>query len=186
LLQGLVGRGLRGVKLVISDDHEAIKSAVQVEMPGAAWQRCTVHFQRGVLSHVPQSESKEVAADLKQIFQAARRETAESLVAGFSERYGKSYPKAVAALARGLDESLTYTAFPSSHHRLIRTTNGVERVFREVKRRTRVVGVFPSEQSAETLATAVLLRVSEDWSERKYLDMAPLHALFHQPTRFAT
>lgn len=186
LLQGLVGRGLRGVRLVISDDHEAIKSAVQVELPGAAWQRCTVHFQRTILSHVPQSESKEVASDLKQVFQVARRQTAESLAADFSERYAKSYPKAVAALARGLDEALTYTAFPSSHHRLIRTTNGIERVFREVKRRTRVVGVFPNEQSAETLATAVLLRVSEDWSERKYLDMAPLHALFHQPTRFAT
>ncbi len=95
-----------------------------------------------------------------------------------SERYEKLYPKAVASLARGLDEALTYTAFPSSHHRLIRTTNGLERTFREVKRRTRVVGVFPNEQSAATLATAVLLRVSEDWSERRYLDMAPLHALF--------
>ncbi|MEL6772991.1 MAG: transposase [Bacteroidota bacterium] len=94
--------------------------------------------------------------------------------------------KAVATLSEGLEEALTYTAFPSSHHRLIRTTNGLERVFHEVKRRTRVVGVFPSQESAETLATAVLLRVSEDWCDRKYLDMAPLHALFHQPTRFAT
>ncbi len=186
LLQGLVERGLRGVRLVISDDHESIKSAVQVEVPSAAWQRCAVHFQRNILSHVPQTESKEVAADLKQVFQAARRETAETLAIGFSERYGKRYPKAVASLARGLDEALTYTSFPSSHHRLIRTTNGIERVFREVKRRTRVVGVFPNERSAETLATAVLLRVSEDWAERKYLDMTPLHALFHQPTTFAT
>ena len=122
----------------------------------------------------------------KVVFQAGRRETAEALATAFSERYGALYPKAVASLARGLDEALTYTAFPSSHHRLIRTTNGVERVFLEVKRRTRVVGVFPNEQSAETLATAVLLRVSEDWAERRYLDMAPLHALFPQPTGFAT
>lgn len=186
LLQGLVGRGLRGVELVISDDHDAIKSAVQVELPGAAWQRCTVHFERNILAHVPQAEAKAVAADLKVVFQAARRETAESLAVSFAERYGELYPKAVACLTRGLDEALTYTAFPSSHHRLIRTTNGLERVFREVKRRTRVVGVFPNEESAETLATAVLLRVSEDWAERKYLDMAPLHALLHQPTRFAT
>ena len=178
LLQGLVERGLRGVKLVISDDHESIKSAVKVELPSAAWQRCTVHLQRNVLAHVPQTESKAVAADLKVIFQASRRETAEALAAAFSERYATTYPKAVASLARGLDEALTYTAFPSSHHRLIRTTNGLERTFREVKRRTRVVGVFPNEQSAATLATAVLLRVSEDWSERRYLDMAPLHALF--------
>ena len=186
LLQGLVGRGLRGVELVISDDHDAIKNAVQIELSGSAWQRCTVHFQRNILAHVPQAESKAVAADLKVVFQAARRETAEQLAAGFLERYAALYPKAVQALERGLDEALTYTAFPSSHHRLIRTTNGLERVFREVKRRTRVVGVFPNEQSAETLATAVLLRVSEDWAERKYLDMTPLHALLHQPTRFAT
>ena len=186
MLQGLVERGLRGVKLVVSDDHESIKSAVKVELPGAAWQRCTVHFQRNVLAHVPQAEAKAVAADLEVVFQAGRRETAEALAAAFAERYAKLYPKAVASLTRGLDEALTYTSFPSSHHRLIRTTNGLERVFREVKRRTRVVGVFPNEQSAETLATAVLLRVSEDWAERRYLDMAPLDALFHQPTGFAT
>jgi transposase-like protein len=186
LLQGLVERGLRGVRLVISDDHDAIKAAVKVELPGAAWQRCVVHFERNILAHIPQTEAKAVAADLKVIFQAARRETAETLAASFAERYGASYPKAVASLERGLDEALTYTAFPSSHHRLIRTTNGLERVFREVKRRTRVVGVFPNEASAETLATAVLLRVSEDWMERKYLNMEPLHALFHESTRFAT
>lgn len=186
LLQGLVERGLRGTRLVISDDHESIKSAVKVELPGAAWQRCVVHLQRNVLAHVPQAEAATVAADLKVVFQAGRRETAEGLAAAFSERYGTPYPKAVASLTRGLDEALTYSVFPSSHHRLIRTTNGVERVFLEVRRRTRVVGVFPNEQSAETLATAVLLRVSEDWAERRYLDMAPLHALFHQPTGFAT
>lgn len=79
---------------------------------------------------MPQTESKAVAADLKVIFQAGRRETAERLAADFAERYEALYPKAVASLARGLDEALTYTAFPSSHHRLIRTTNGLERAFR--------------------------------------------------------
>ena len=97
------------------------------------------------------------------------------------------------SLTRGLDEALTPprrggrdTAFPSLHHQLIRTTNGLERTFGEVRRQTRVVGVFPSDQSAETLATAVLLRVSEDVAERRYLYMTPLHALFPQPTGFAT
>ena len=178
-LQGLVERGLRGVKLVVSDDHEAIKTAVQVELPSAAWQRCIVHFERNVLASVPQTEAKAVAADLKVVFQAARRETAEKLAASFSERYGTLYPKAVAALTKGLDEALTYTAFPSGHHKYIRTTNGLERLFREVKRRTRVVGVFPNERSAENLSTVVLLRVSEEWALRRYLDMASLHALFH-------
>ena len=181
------------MRLVISDDHESIKSAVKVEVPGAAWQPTpprwggsVVHLERDILAHVPQAEAKAVASDLRVVFQSARRETAEQLAAGFTERYGQAYPKAVAVLGRGLAEALTYTASPSSHHRLIRTTNGLERVFREVKRRTRVVGVFPTEESAENLVTAVLLRVSEDWSERRYLDMEPLHALLHQPTTFAT
>ena len=107
LFQGLVERGLRGVRLVISDDHEAIKSAGKVELPGAAWQRCVAHFQRNILAHVPQTESKAVATDLKVVFQAARRETAETLAASFAERYEKLYPKAVASLERGLDEALT-------------------------------------------------------------------------------
>lgn len=178
LLKSLIERGLRGVRLVISDDHDAIKQAVKVELPQAAWQRCVVHFERNVLSYVPQSEMKAVASDLKVVFQAARRETAEHLAASFSARYQEVYPKAVAVLSRGLEEALTYTAFPSSHQKYIRTTNGLERLFREVKRRTRVVGVFPNERSAENLATVVMLRVSEDWALRRYLNMDPLHALF--------
>lgn len=178
-LQGLVERGLRGVRLVVSDDHEAIKSAVQVELPSAAWQRCVVHFERNILASVPQAETKAVADDLKVVFQAARRETAQKLAEAFCERYADEHPKAVAALKRGLAEALTYTAFPSSHHKYIRTTNGLERLFREVKRRTRVVGVFPNEHSAENLSTVVMLRVSEDWALRRYLDMSPLHALYH-------
>ena len=177
-LKGLIERGLKGVRLVISDDHEAIKQAVKVELPQAAWQRCIVHFERTVLAHIPQAEMKAVASDLKVIFQAARRETAEELATSFYARYAEVYPKAVAVLRRGLSEALTYTAFPSSHHKYIRTTNGLERLFREVKRRTRVVGVFPNERSAENLATVVMLRVSEDWALRRYLNMDPFHALF--------
>lgn len=177
-LKGLIERGLRGVRLVTSDDHEAIKEAVKVELPQAAWQRCVVHFERNILAHVPQTEMPAVASDLKVIFQAARRETAEQLAASFAERYREVYPKAVAVLSRGLPEALTYTAFPSSHHKYIRTTNGLERLFREVKRRTRVVGVFPNERSAENLATVVMLRVSEDWALRRYLNMDPLQTLF--------
>lgn len=178
LLKSLIERGLRGVRLVTSDDHDSIKQAVKIELPQAAWQRCVVHFERNVLTHVPQAAMKAVASDLKVIFQAARCETAEQLAVSFSERYQQAYPKAVSVLSRGLDEALTYTAFPSSHHKYIRTTNGLERLFREVKRRTRVVGVFPNERSAENLATVVMLRVSEDWALRRYLNMDPLQTLF--------
>jgi transposase-like protein len=192
LLKDLLERKLRGVRLVISDDADAIKTAVSIELPQAtrrnfcAWQRCTVHFERNILAKVPQKETKVVAADLKVIFQAARRETAEGLAQGFADRYREVYPKAVACLESGLADALTYTEFPSSHHRYIRTTNGLERLFREVKRRTKVVGVFPSPQIAENLSLAVMLRVSEGWTSRRYLDMEPLHALFYQPTQIAT
>ena len=178
LLRGLVDRGLRGVLLVVSDDHEAIKGAVASELPGARWQRCLVHFQRNVLAYVPAPEASEVAADFWAIFGVRREETARALAQAFQERYGRRYPRAVETLLRGLDDALTYLHFPGPHHRFIRTTNILERLFRELKRRTRVVGVFPNEASALDLATAVILRVSEDWALRRYLDMSPLKPLY--------
>jgi len=191
LIKNLLERKLRGVRLVISGHADAINTAVAVELPQARWQRCIVHFERNILAKVPQKETKAVAADLKVIFHAARRETAEGLAQGFADRYRDRYPKAVACLEAGLADALAYTEFLcrnfcTSHHRYIRTTNGLERLFREVKRRTKVVGVFPSPQSAENLSLAVMLRVSEGWTSRRYLDMEPLHQLFHQPTQIAT
>lgn len=170
---------------MISDDADVIKTAVSIELPQAKWQRCVVHFERNVLAKVPQKEIRAVAADLKVIFHAARRETAEGLAQGFADRYRDRYPKAVRCLEAGLDDALAYTEFPSSHHRYIRPTNGLERLFREVKRRTKGVGVFPSPQSAENLSLAVMLRVSEGGTALRYLDLGSLHALFHQPTQIA-
>jgi putative transposase len=181
LLKGLNDRGLRGVQLVISDDHEAIKQAVMSELPGVQWQRCVVHFERNILAQVPAKGVKEVAEDLKAIFNVSRESSARHLAQEFIARYQQRFPKAVAVFERGLVEALTFLRFPSSHHRLIRSTNGLERLFREVKRRTRVVGVFPGELSALNLATAVLLRVTEEWSLRKYLDVAPLEAMNANP-----
>jgi len=152
-------------------------------LPEARWQRCLAHFQRNVLAHVPISEAGEVAADFWAIFGVRREETARALAQAFQERYGRRYPRAVETLMRGLDDALTYLHFPGPHHRLIRTTNLLERLFRELKRRTQVVGVFPNQESALDLATAVILRASEDWALRRYMDMTPLKALY---TKFAT
>lgn len=176
LLKGLIGRGLSGVALVVSDDHESIQAAIKTELPGVAWQRCIVHFMRNVLSKVPQAERAEVAADLKSIFAVNRIEDARAVAAHFCERWGKSMRGAVACLQSGLEAALSHLDFPSSHHRLIRTTNGLERLFEEVKRRTRVVRIFPNETSACNLSTAVALRASEDWALRRYLDMEPYQA----------
>lgn len=176
LLKGLVGRGLRGVSLVISDDHESIQAAVRTELPGVVWQRCIVHFMRNVLAKVPQAERAEVAADLKSIFAVNRVGDARALAATFCERWVKAFRGAVSTLQVGLESALSHLDFPSSHHRLIRTTNGLERLFEEVKRRTRVVRIFPNESSAGNLSTMVALRASEDWALRRYLDREPFRA----------
>jgi transposase-like protein len=174
LLRGLIDRGLRGVRLVISDDHEGIKAAVSGELPGAQWQRCAVHFERNVLSHVPKSEMSGVAEDLKAVFKVRREKTAKALAEEFVEFYGKHFPKAVAVFEAGIGDALTYLSFPGSHHAKLRTTNMLERLFKEVKRRTRVVGVFSNETSASTLATEIALRSSEEWALRRYLAMDAL------------
>ena len=176
LLRGLTDRGLHGVRLVVSDDHEGMKVAVAGELPGAQWQRCTVHFQRNVLAHVPASSMSEVAEDLSAIFKVSRSKTAEALAEEFVSLYEKSYPKAVSVFEAGIRDALTYLSYPGSHHARIRSTNILERLFKEVKRRTRVVGVFPNETSASTLATEIALRSSEEWALRRYLTMDALEA----------
>ncbi len=174
LLRGLIDRGLSGVRLVVSDDHEGIKAAVAGELPGAQWQRCAVHFQRNVLAHVPSSSMSEVAEDLSAIFKVSRHKTAEALAEEFVSLYEKSYPKALSLFKAGIWDALTYLSYPGSHHARIRSTNMLERLFKEVKRRTRVVGVFPNERSASTLATEIALRSSEEWALRRYLTMDAL------------
>jgi putative transposase len=174
LLRGLIDRGLRGVRLVVSDDHEGIKAAVAAELPGAQWQRCVVHFERNVLSYVSASEVSEVAEDLKAVFKVRREKTARALAQEFVDLYGKRFPKAISVFEAGIGDALTYLSFPGSHHAKLRTTNMLERLFKEVKRRTRVVGVFPNETSASTLATEIALRSSEEWALRRYLSMEAL------------
>jgi putative transposase len=174
MLRGLIDRGLSGVRLVVSDDHEGIKAAVAGELPGAEWQRCVVHFERNVLSRVPASEMSEVADDLKAIFKVRREKTARALAEEFVELFGGRFPKAISVFEAGIGDALTYLSFPGSHHAKLRTTNMLERLFKEVKRRTRVVGVFPNETSASTLATEIALRSSEEWALRRYLAMDAL------------
>jgi len=189
-----VERGLRGARLVISDDHPSIRQAVMAELPRASWQRCVVHFMRNVLAHVPQSERGVVAEELQEVF-VGRRGTAESLARGFVERYRDRYRRAVEVFTQGLaafpsgkhgEGALTYLDFPGGHQRHIKSTNVLERLIREVKRRTRAVGVFPGEGSLVNLAPVVMLRATEDWAFRRYLDMSPLWAAEEKPTKIAT
>ena len=150
LLKALLERGqgrirwIGGVQLVVSDDHDpksplvAIKFAVATELPEARWQRCSVHFERNILAQVPARESKAVVEELKVVFKAKRLSTSRALAKDFVEHYRSRFPKAVKVFESGLDDALSFLAFPSSHQRLIRSTNLLERLFREVKRTRRV------------------------------------------------
>jgi transposase-like protein len=122
LLRRLIARGLKGGKMV-SDDPEGIKSTLAGELPGVGWQRCVVHFERSVLSHVPTSSTVEVAQDLKAIFKVGRQKTARALAEEFVELHGKRFPGLVAVLWAGIDDALSY---PGSHHVRLRTTNMLE------------------------------------------------------------
>jgi putative transposase len=136
-----------------------------------------VHFERNVLAHVPASEMSEVAEDLKAIFKVRRQKTARALAKEFVKLYGSRFAKAISVFEAGINDALSYLSFPGSHHARLRTTNMLERLFREVMRRTRVVGVFPNEVSASTLATEIALRSSEQWALKRYLTMDALEAV---------
>lgn len=176
LLAQLVERGLHGVRLVISDDHKGLDRAVRKHLPQADRQRCIVHFERNVLGKVPHRLRRSVARDLVRIFDARSTEQAERQAERFRSRWHQHVPEAVETLDTGLPRALTFLRYPERHHKRIRSTNGIERLHGEVKRRTRVVGSFPDRQGALRLITAVAIRATEIWAYRQYLDMSLLDA----------
>ena len=176
LFRSLKRRGLSGVELVVSDDHQGLKAAITRHFQGASWQRCQVHYARNLLGIVSFAKRKELGADLRGIFAATGREQAlevASTVAG--KWHKKGYEKVACHLEEHIEECLTCLAFPESHRRRIRTTNGFERLNQEVKRRTRVVRIFPNRDSCLRLVTALAVEQSEEWvTGRRYLDMEEL------------
>jgi transposase-like protein len=171
-LQDLKRRGLAQVTLVISDACVGLKEALAEVFPEADWQRCIVHFYRNVLTAVPRKKMRELALALKAIHGQENLAAARAKAAEVLKVYGKLLPGAMKILAAGLEETLTYYKYPESHWIRIRTNNAMERLLREVRRRTRVVGAFPDGKSALMLATARVRWVSERrWSDRRYLDM---------------
>jgi putative transposase len=173
VLRDYIDRGLSGVRLMISDadDHEGIRRALAGELPGMESRRCVVHFARNVLAYVPASSMAEVAEDLNPIFRVRRKKAARALVQEVVEFYGMRFPKAVSVLEAGIREAWAYLSYPGSHHARITSTNTLERLLKEVKRRAKVVGVFPNETSAGTLATEIALRHSEEWALQRYLSL---------------
>lgn len=167
-LQSLVSRGLGGVRLVISDAHEGLKAARLAVFGGVPWQRCQFHLQQNASAYVPKQEMKaSVAGDIRAIFNAQDRTEAEALLKRTVQKYAATAPKLAAWLEESLPEGLTVFAFAEPHRRLLRTTNGVERVNREIKRRTQVASIFPNEASCLRLVSALLMEASDDWQVGK-------------------
>jgi transposase-like protein len=163
-LKQLVDRGLRGVQLIISDAHSGLKEARQAVFPSVAWQRCQFHLQQNAAQYVPRQEMKSsVAADIRNIFDAPDRNEAERLLDKAIKSYEKTAPKLAAWLLENLSEGLTVFAYPKAHRRRIRTSNIVERLSEEIRRRTKVARLFPNEASCLRLVSAVLMEISEDW-----------------------
>ena len=178
-LRHLKERGLSGVRLLTSDKCVGLVESVTEFFPEAAWQRCVVHFYRNVFTVVPRGKMKEVAAMLKAIHaqedRQAAREKAEVVLAKLR---GMRLPGAAEIVSQGIEETLCYMTFPREHWIRIRTNNGLERIMREIRRRTRVVGAFPDGNSALMLVAARLRHISgTKWGTRRYLDMDRLKEL---------
>jgi transposase-like protein len=163
-LQSLVGRGLCGVQLIISDDHAGLEKARKAVFGGIPWQRCQFHLQQNAGAYVPRKDLRaEVAADIRTIFNMPDRPAAEAQLRKTIAKYEKTASKLAGWLEKSIPQGLTVFDFPKAHQRKIRTTNGLERVNREVHRRTQVVSIFPNDAACLRLTSAILMEIDEDW-----------------------
>jgi transposase-like protein len=174
-LAGLHARGLHGVKLVVSDAHAGLKPALDARLSGVPWQRCQFHLMKNAIAFVPKPSLRpQVVASLRAAFDAPDRPEAERQLEMAVKKYRSSAPRLAEWLEANIPEGLTIFGMPTGHRRRLRTSNMLERLNEEIKRRTRVAGLFPSDASALRLVSAVLMEISEDWeTNRKYLTMEP-------------
>jgi len=167
-LQSLVDRGLHGVELITSDAHEGLKAARKGVFPGVPWQRCQFHLQQNASAYVPKITMRsEVASDLRGVFNAPDKNEAERLLKLATEKYRDSAPRLADWMEQNVPEGLTVFTRPAAHRRRLRTSNMLERLNKEIKRRTRVATLFPNEASLLRLVSAVLAEVDEEWQTGK-------------------
>ena len=178
-LRSLIGRGLEGVELVISDAHEGLKAAIAQVLSGASWQRCRVHFTRNLLSHIPRGDQAMVAAALRTIFAQPDQEAAGRQLQAVYEAMVTRWPKAAEVLLDAENDILAYMKFPKEHWKRIYSNNVLERLNKEVKRRTNVVGVFPDESSVIRLVGAILQEQSDEWQiAKRYFSLESMRKLY--------
>ena len=170
-LSFLKERGLHGIQMVTSDDHEGLKAALEAVFPGVPWQRCQVHITRNATNHAPTAQIRDkLPGQLREIFESSTRQEAERLLDDLVTTYEKQAPKLADWLETNVPEGFTVFALPVPYRRKLRTTNLSELLNREIRRRTKVVGVFPNRESLLRLVTAVLVEISEAWENgRRYL-----------------
>ena len=175
LLSDLIRRGLRGVKLIISDDHAGLKAARRATLPSVPWQRCQFHLQQNAQAYVPRLDlRKEVAQRIRSIFNAPDKAEAQRLLNQAVERWQKEAPKLAEWAEANLPEGFGVFDYPSALRTRLRTTNGLERINREIKRRTRVASIFPNAASCLRLVSALLAECDEEWMTAKiYLTIKP-------------
>lgn len=163
-LSELTDRGLHGLELIVSDSHEGLKAARKAVFPSVLWQRCQFHLQQNAGHYVPKMAMRSpVAADIRAIFNAPDQDEAEHLLEKFLKRYEKTAPQLVVWAEEAIPEGFTVFSLPESHRRKLRTTNLVERLNEEIRRRTRVARLFPNEAACLRLVSAILMEISEDW-----------------------
>lgn len=181
-LRGLVARGLAGVQLVVSDAHEGLKAAIAAVLSGTSWQRCRVHFVRNALALVPKSAQQLVAATIRTVFAQPEVEMAQQTWRQVAEGFRPRYPKLAALLDEAESDVLAYLTFPAEHWRQIWSNNPLERVNREVKRRTDVVGIFPNEAAMLRLVGMILAEQHDEWQvTRRYFSAESLAKLAPPP-----
>ncbi len=175
LFKDLKKRGLKGVQLVISDHHEGLRNAIKRHFQGASWQHCQTHFHRNIKGITPPKYQRQVADALKDVFNAPDLNTAKKRLSSMMDTYENILPKLVDKIDRDVAHCLTCFDFPQKHRKRIRTTNLLERLNREIKRRADVVQIFPNEEACQRLIGALCMEWSEEWiAGRRYLDMTDL------------
>lgn len=174
-LEGLQERGLDGVELVITDDHAGLRQAVAEILPKAVWQRCYVHFLRNARDHLPRKSGYDCLRELRWIYDRRDHKEARRDLAAWLEKWSGKYPKLCAWVEEEIEETLTFYRLPIAHHKHLKSTNLLERLNEEIKRRTHVVRIFPNEESCLRLVRALAVEMHENWIEAtRYLNMEEL------------
>lgn len=183
-LRSLVKRGLAGVRLVISDAHEGLKQAISTVLSGAAWQRCRVHFMRNLLATVPQAMREPIAAIVRTIFAQPDYESALTQLHKVADGLRARLPQAAALLEDAAEDILAHKHFPEEHRRQLHSTNPLERLNKEIKRRSNVIGIFPNVQATIRLVGAILLEQDDEWAvaERRYFSLESMKRLLSPAT----